>query len=356
MLTRRKTLIGAASASAALTIPTLSMANTKLHVPAEHAPHERTFMQWPNSRKVYRDEYFLRLVQDTIAKVANTISEFEPVVMLADEALHAQAKGKLSKKVELWDIPTEDLWARDSGPIFATKADGSLAISHIQFNGWGDKQVHSNDGQIASRVADRLGLPIVHSGLRGEGGGLDHDGKDLLIAHESSWVNDNRNPGLPRGEIGRRLKAAYGAKRIIWSKGLYGEDITDYHIDALARFTGLGKVLINMPNKPNPDDPFHQTAIRTHKALKDAGLELDTIPEPDFRRVKSRDFVASYVNYYVCNGAVITAQFGDKDTDAQAVAALKRHYPGREIVSLNVDILGEIGGGIHCATQQMPKV
>ncbi len=37
-----------------------------------------------------------------------------------------------------------------------------------------------------------------------------------------------------------------------------------------------------------------------------------------------------------------------------AVDALKRHYPGREIITLNVDALGEVGGGIHCATQQMP--
>ena len=37
-------------------------------------------------------------------------------------------------------------------------------------------------------------------------------------------------------------------------------------------------------------------------------------------------------------------------------AALARHYPGREIVTLNVDPLGEMGGGIHCATQQMPAV
>ena len=77
---------------------------------------------------------------------------------------------------------------------------------------------------------------------------------------------------------------------------------------------------------------------------------------PRRRRINSPDFVDSYVNYYVCNGGVIAAQFGDKAADKAAVAALKRHYPKREIVTLNVDALGEIGGGIHCATQQMPAV
>ena len=52
----------------------------------------------------------------------------------------------------------------------------------------------------------------------------------------------------------------------------------------------------------------------------------------------------------------MAAEFGDRETDEIARAALARHYPGRDIVMLNVDLLGEMGGGIHCATQQMPAV
>ena len=174
------------------------------------------------------------------------------------------------------------------------------------------------------------------------------------MAHESSWVVNNRNPGLSRDEIGRRLMKAYDANRILWSPGVIGEDITDYHIDSLARFTGPGRVLINLPDDPDMSNPFHVAALDTHDMIEAAGLDVEVIPEPNRRRVRSRDFVASYANYYVCNGAVIAAQFGDAETDALAVDALRRHYPGREVVTLNVDPLGEVGGGIHCATQQMP--
>ena len=100
----------------------------------------------------------------------------------------------------------------------------------------------------------------------------------------------------------------------------------------------------------------HLAALDTHDVLEAAGMKMEVIPEPEVRRIKSIDFVASYANYYVCNGGVIAAQFGDREADAIAVDALKRQYPGREIVTLNVDALGEIGGGIHCATQQMPLV
>ncbi len=349
----RRTVLAGLSASALLpALPIMAQSQT-LHVPPEEDPHARTFMMWPVNRAVHLDAGFLEDLQGTIADIANAIVDFEPVVLLAAKADHGTARRLLDGRVELWDVPTEDLWARDAGPLFAWRGD-DLVVSHIRFNGWGDKQVHSRDGLVAQRVAERLGVPIVDSGVVGEADGVEHDGHGLLMAHESSWVNPNRNPSLSRAEVESRLLTAYGAGRMIWTKGVYGQDITDYHIDSLARFTGPGRVLINLPDDPDPRDPFHMAALDTHDALEAAGLGIEVIPEPEVRRVQSIDFVASYANYYACNGAIIAAQFGDAETDEIAEDALRRHYPGREIVTLNVDALGEVGGGIHCATQQMP--
>lgn len=354
---RRELLLGGgAIATFGLMGGSKAMARSGFHVPPEESPHQRTFMQWPVNRRVYRDRAFLDVAQQTIADIANTISEYEPVTMLAAANDHARARSKLSAHVDLWDIPTEDLWCRDAGPIFAVDGAGGLAVTHIQFNGWGEKQVNRRDSQIASRVAERLGVSLISSGLRGEGGGVEHDGHGLLMAHKSSWVNDNRNPGLSLKDIEARLLRAYGADRMIWSDGLWGEDITDYHIDSLARFTGPGRVLINLPQAPNRNDPFHIAALETYETLIAAGVDIEVIPEPHTPRANSFDFVASYANYYACNGAIIAAQFGDEETDQIARDALARHYPSREIVMLNVDPLGELGGGIHCATQQMPAV
>lgn len=327
---------------------------TKLHVPPEEDRHELTFMQWPVNRGVHPDRIFLGMLQQTIANIANSIAEFEPVILLAAKEDHAKARKLLGSNVELWDIPTEDLWCRDSDPLFAKQENGKLAVSHLEFNGWGGRQIDKKDGEIAKRVAERLSIPIIASGLKGEAGGAEHDGHGLLMAHESSWVNKNRNPNLSRKEIEVHLLKAYGATRMIWSKGVYDEDITDYHIDSLARFTAAGRVLINLPDNPDMRDPFHKAAFETHDALIADGLDVEVILEPNKRRVKSYDFVASYANYYACNGAIIAAQFGDAEADTTATEALKKHYKGREIITLNVDTLGEVGGGIHCATQQMP--
>ncbi len=327
-----------------------------ISVPPEESPHELTFMQWPISQKVHPDPVFLRMLQDTIATIANTIAQFEPVTMLAHPDHHANARKLLGSGVTLWDIPTEDLWCRDSGPLFAQDTSGNLVVSHLKFNGWGGKQVHTRDADIARAVAERLGVPLIDSGLIGEAGGVEHDGHGMLMAHESSWINANRNPGQSLLQIETRLLAAYGAERMIWSAGLKGQDITDYHIDSLARFTGPGRVLINLPDSPDMTDPFHRAALDTYDTLTAAGLSVDVIPEPANPRIKSLDFVASYANYYVCNGAVITAQFGEPKTDILAQKTLRKHFPDREIIALNVDPLGEVGGGIHCATQQMPAV
>jgi agmatine deiminase len=352
----RRDVLSGMGALGAMTFagPSFAQSGDGFHVPPEEAPHQRTFMQWPVNRRVHSDRVFLGMAQQTIADIANAISEFEPVTMLAASDDHPGARRLLSDRVELWDIPTEDLWCRDAGPIFVVDGKGGIAVRHIQFNGWGEKQANLRDSQIAEQVANRLGLKLLPTGLRGEAGGVEQDGHGLLLAHESSWVNDNRNSGLSRDEVETRLLRAYGAKRMIWSAGVLGEDITDYHIDSLARFTGPGRVLINLPDELDLSDPFHAAAADTHDRLVAEGLEVEVIPEPVRRRIDSIDFVASYANYYVCNGGVIAAQFGDRETDQIAKDALARHYPGREIVTLNVDPLGEMGGGIHCATQQMP--
>lgn len=325
------------------------------YVPAEELPHHATFMQWPNDRRVYRDEVFLRMTQESILNIANTISAFEPVYLMADGAQHAALRPRLSRGVELWDIPTNDLWCRDAGQLFAVNDAGEMIVRGIQFNGWGNKQPHDHDAKIAKHVAQTLGLRYVPTALKGEPGGVEQDGHGLLMAHKSSWLIDNRNPNMSLDDISGHLLAAYGADRIIWADGVWDEDITDYHIDSLARFTGPNRAIINLPDDPDPDDPFHMAALDTHDILRAAGVQLDVIPEPHTRRVNSYDFLASYANFYVCNGAVITAQYGDPDTDALAQQTLARHYFDREVIMLNVDTLGELGGGIHCATQQMPK-
>ncbi len=364
-MTRRNIIKGAAALAASGALPAHAAVggarSNGFFYPEEAMPHERTFMQWPVSRFVYSDGQFLKDLQQTIADIANTIVEFEPVVMLMAAKHEKAARRLLSAQIDIWDIPTEDLWARDSGPSFVIDGKGGLAMTHFNFNGWGGKQIHRKDGKVAERVARHMGLPLFDAGLVGEAGGAEFDGEGTLIAHASSWVNRNRNKGS-RQEVEAMLFETYGAEKVIWAPGIKGGDITDYHIDGLARFTEPGTVLIQIGDQLDPNDQWSRAAFETHDILQSATdarnrkLELVKLPEPWDIRIKSYDFVASYVNYYVCNGAVVASHFGDKAADEEAFAVLRDLYPGREIVMLNTDPVGEVGGGIHCATHEQPKV
>ena len=161
----------------------------------------------------------------------------------------------------------------------------------------------------------------------GEAGGVETDGAGTLIAHANSWINPNRNAGS-KAEVEAMLLDTMGARKVIWAPGITGADITDYHIDALTRFVKPGQVLIQMGDVVDARDPWSVAAFETHGILaattdtSSEKLDLVLLPEPYDIRVDSADFVASYVNYYVCNGAVISAEFGDAEADEQARATL----------------------------------
>ncbi len=334
-------------------------ATAGFHMPLESDPHTRTFMQWPALKSIYGSQDALEDVREKIALIANNIAKFEPVVLLARADQLDQARLQVGKNVELWPIPTQDLWCRDSGPTFIKNAKGELAISELNFNGWGEKQPHADDAKIAQRVAEKMDLSIFNNHVVGEGGGIETDGAGTALAHASCWVNKNRNAGT-KAEVEALLLSAVGATKMIWAPGVVGADITDYHIDALARFVRHGQVLIQLPDTIIANDPWSAAAYETYEILKKAtdvhGNKLDivVIPEPLNIRSQQDDFVSSYVNYYVCNGAVISAEFGDDKADAEAKHILEQLYPSREVISINVDAIGEAGGGIHCSTQQQP--
>ena len=337
----------------------ISAGEEGFHMPPESDPHLRTFMQWPARKSIYGSQEALDDVREKVALIANAIAKFEPLVLLARPEQLEAAQSQVGQGVELWPIETQDLWCRDSGPTFVVNAAGELAVSELNFNGWGNKQQHQDDNQIAQRVAEKLGLPVFNNHLVGEGGGIEVDGVGTALAHASSWVNTNRNAGS-QDEIEKLLLGAVGARKMIWAPGVKGADITDYHIDALARFIKPGQVLIQLPDRADPNDPWSVAAYETYEILKRStdvqGNKFDIVMvrEPTTVRSQETDFLASYVNYYVCNGGVVGAEFGDDRADAEAKQILEQLYPGRKVVSLNVDAIGEAGGGIHCSTQQQP--
>ncbi|MEM9133319.1 MAG: agmatine deiminase family protein [Actinomycetota bacterium] len=331
-----------------------------LWMPAEEEPHAATWMCFPGRTDVWGVD--LPNVQATIADIGLAVARFEPVRMLVRPDDLALAADLVGTDVELIEAPVDDLWARDTLPLFLISAAGEPAAARVRFNGWGDKQVHDGDETLAALVADIVGVDLIDSGLVGEGGGVETDGNGTLLAARSSWVNDNRNPGLGGDEIGAALADALGAERLLWVDGVAGEDITDGHIDTLARFADATTIVHEHPSYAEPGETWYDlaqdtaTSLETFATLDGAPYELVALQQPTTTRRQDAEFLASYVNYYVCNSAVLIPEFGDAAADGLAADLIGELYPDREVVVLDIDPVSAGGGGIHCATQQQPSV
>ncbi|MFF3026587.1 agmatine deiminase family protein [Microbacterium sp. NPDC057944] len=327
-------------------------------MPAEWESHELTVMSWPTALIWGED---LAWVRDDIAGLARAIAEFEPVVMLASPGDVAGAARKCGRAVEVRELPVDDLWARDTVPVFVEGPEGVVGVD-FGFNGWGGKQEHPHDGAVARELLRDFGIPRVASDVVAEGGSFETDGRGTLLITESSIVNDNRNPGRSRDDIEARLRDLLGMRTVVWFDGVYGEDITDAHVDSLVRFTAPGVVLLDVPGPGAPDDVWSRSTAQARSVLAEQtdadGRRFDVVelPQPDFAEIRGGgdDFLASYVNFLIGNGAVYVPEFGDRRADDRAQGILREQFPGREVVPVAIDTVASGGGGIHCATHDLP--
>jgi agmatine deiminase len=364
MPTRRSFIAG----SLATTIGTglggplaLAEENTAMwRMPEESEPHLATWMAFGASTRIW-GKWLHPAVQENLAGIAKAIAAHEPVNMLVREAEQEIAARLCGPAVNLVVQPIDDLWMRDTGPVFVHDPAGQPGAVDFNFNGWGDKQSHARDAEVAGFVAGRAGVETLATRLVLEGGGIEVDGEGTAIITESCVLNPNRNPGLGKSACENELSRLLGLDKIIWLPGIAGMDITDGHTDFYARFAGPGVVVAGLDNDP---DSFDYAVTRRHleilRGATDARgrkLEVVTLPGPESIRedYADRDFAAGYINFYVCNGAVIAPEFGDREADHRTGKLLAELFPGREIIQLNIDAIAAGGGGIHCTTQQQPK-
>jgi agmatine deiminase len=280
--------------------------------------------------------------------------------MLVRREDHATARALVGPDVELIECPLDDLWMRDTGPVFVVSKGGATAAVDFNFNGWGGKQDYDRDAAVARFVAQRAQVSRIQTRLVLEGGGIEVDGRGTAIITESCVLNANRNPGVSKAACEAELKHLLGLQKIIWLPGVKGKDITDGHTDFYARFARPGVVVAGFDADPQSfDHAVTKRHLEILRAATDAdGKPLDVVvlqaPSRTRERFAGDDFAAGYINFYVCNGAVIAPEFGDAKADQAARLTLERLFPLRKVVQINIDAIAAGGGGIHCTTQQEP--
>jgi agmatine deiminase len=301
-------------------------------------------MGWPCRTELWGDR--LGEAMEEYAAVANAIAAFEPVLMVVRPGEAEPARAALAAEVEIWEAPIDDSWLRDSGPIFV----GEKAVC-FQFNGWGGKfPPWDDDATIAPRLCQKLERPFEVSPMVLEGGSIAITADGTLITTEQCLLNPNRNPTWSRDEIEAELRMRLGVRRVIWlGDGLVEDRDTDGHVDLICVPTPDGGVLLQQVDLRNRN---FASMEENEERLKAAGIDVIAFDVLAY----DGDVAMSYLNAYVCNGAVIVPQAGQPELDERALLLYRAGFPGREVVGVPSRTIAFGGGGPHCITQQVPAV
>jgi len=333
-----------------------------LFMPARWTDHDRTLVSWPTRRILWGGHMDQTKLE--YAQVVRAIARFEPVTVIANPGATEEVAERCgTDNVDVLEIPIDDSWIRDNGPIFVVDGRGGVAMADFGFNSWGEKFLpYDKDAAVGQHLAERLQVRRYAAPLIAEGGGMTVDGEGTLITTESVLLNPNRNPGLSREDVERVLREYLGARKVIWLPYGLAEDMgelgTDGHSDNVVQFIRPGLVLFQVaPGKDNPNwELAPQNRERLETATDAAGRRLEIVEMPYLpytREIDGRRYAAPYTNFYPVNGGIIAPELGVPDDD-KAHGILRDLFPDRKVVGAPTDMQALGGGGIGCITQQIP--
>ena len=381
-------------------------------MPGEFEPQKRVWMGWPHRTDTW--SYGAKPAQKQYAAIARAIAEFTPVYMCANQADYAncQAVFEDDENITVIEMTTDDAWFRDTAATYVINDSGEVRANHWHFNAYGGMVdglyfPWDKDEQIALKMSELSGVKRYRpDNLILEGGSITVDGEGTVIVtdmcllspgrtasavrHEADDVLDPMNHKLVyepwseelREYMNEELCKYLNVEKVIWVKEGIDQEETNGHIDDVATFIAPGVVAVIWTD--DPDYPFYRECHAAYETLSQATdakgrqlkvyklpmpvkplymtqeacdtIDIDENAEP---RVSDEPLIASYMNYLVTNGGVITPQYGDVN-DALAVETLQKIYDETwgegtyKVVGVQSEQVVYGGGNIHCITQQEP--
>jgi agmatine/peptidylarginine deiminase len=340
------------------------MTDHSLRLPAEWEPQAAVLIAWPHAGTDWAER--LGAVETTYVALAAAVTRFQPlIIVVADATLNAHVRSLLGdagvdlSMVRFVELPYDDTWLRDSGPITLAGGAEGFQLTDFRFTGWGGKFGAAQDDALVAGLVD-AGV-FGHAAHRRidwalEGGGIESDGNGSVLTTWRCLVQ--RHPEQSREEMSAILQESLHAKRVLWLDYGYLEgDDTDAHIDTLARFAPGDRIVFQACD--DTSDPHHDELQRMADelaALRTADgrpYQLHPLPWPRPILDDGRRLAASYANYLIVNGAVLVPAYGDP-ADDEAARIIGGAHPGREVVQVPCRPLIWQNGSLHCITMQLP--
>lgn len=264
--------------------------------------------------------------------------------------------------VTLVEIPTNDTWTRDYGPVTVRRHDRIRALD-FGFNGWGLKFAADKDNLVNLRMKELGILPVgMYRNLREfilEGGSIETDGRGTLLTTTRCLLSPNRNGGGTKAEIGEKLSHELGVDHILWLDygALIGDD-TDSHIDTLCRLAPGNTILFTVcrdMDDPQFEELLHMRAqLSMFRNAEGEPYNLVELPLPDAVYDESGERLpATYANYLVTPRAVYMPVYNQPEKDELACQTVRIAFPDHEIVPVECLTLVKQHGSLHCSTMTL---
>jgi agmatine deiminase len=332
--------------------------------PPEWVEQDAVMLTWPHQATDWAD--MLPEVEATYFNIAREILKREKLILVCPDsnALKRRFREEELHRIRFYEIPSNDTWARDHGPLCVFQ-NGLPLIHDFRFNGWGGKFCAEEDDQITEKLFKSgafvpESIHVSHPDFILEGGSIETDGAGTILTTSACLLNPNRNNSLSQDDIELRLKEVFGVKRILWLDygHLQGDD-TDSHIDTLARFCDENTICYVQCT--NRNETHYEALKKMEQQLQRFrsvdGKPYNLVPLPMAAPLFDEDGLrlpATYANFLIINQAVLVPVY-NQESDQEVLKIMEKTFPGREIIEINCLSLIKQYGSLHCITMQIPK-
>lgn len=387
-----------------------------VRLPAEWEPQQKVWLTWFGQER--RDSVSCDIVKALQPNVKLTIN-VESDAMKQSAVKYMTEQSIDASKLEFVIDPYIDFFVRDYAMFVKDAKGAARIVDFVysaygrfpQLSGKAMPEQEAKFGVWEETLSRQLQLPIIKSDYYFEGGGIESNGRGTLLVIRD--MATQRNPGKSIVEIENELKRTLGARKIIWLEKGLAEDkllpngapfVANYyggganmHVDELARFVNETTVVLPHvgpeDSEKSPVDklnaPMFEANFRILQSATTADgkrIKVVRIPMPEVEQLKFTIVVddtnletyekngfkkgdtiyrvpaASYATFFVSNNVVLIPKYwkegmpeSQKRNDEEARKAFEKLFPRRQVIQIFTLGINRGGGGIHCATNQLPS-
>jgi len=372
----------------------------KKYLPSEWHEQKAVLLTWPHKDTDWAP--YLNDITDMEMEIARNVTYHEDLIIATPdrEAVKILLDTWLSpaqmQRVSIYQMPTNDTWARDHGAItllYKGDTDDMAALlpsahSHgatlldFRFNGWGDKFRADKDNAITAKLHEMGAFDRLYAGESEakpcsadpkkqnvtledhldfvlEGGSIESDGKGTIFTTSMCLLAPHRNQPMDKAEIEQQLKRRLCAERVIWIDhgNLIGDD-TDGHIDTTVRIAPDDTLLYvkcyDEEDEQYADFQAMEKQLESFRTIEGKPYRLLPLPMPRAIYDDDERLPVTYANFLIINGAVLVPTYNQPDLDRQALETISKAFPDREIVGIDARVAVRQHGSLHCLTMQFP--